>query len=95
MGAGNRRDPTRIKIADIGKTNMCALAAQMRTRLRKHHGINKGILTVFSDEQASDPLPPQPTDRGRARAVNGTISYMPPLFGLMLAGAVLTRLLEE
>jgi tRNA A37 threonylcarbamoyladenosine dehydratase len=95
MGAGNRRDPSRIKVVDISKTNMCALAAQMRQRLRKHHGIRKGVLTVFSDEIPSAPLPPQPTDRGRPRAVNGTISYMPPLFGMMLAGAVLKQLLEE
>lgn len=95
MGAGNRRDPARIKIADIGKTEMCPLAKQMRHRLHRHHNIRKGILTVFSDEPPSAPLPPQPTDHGRARAVNGTISYMPPLFGLMLAGAVIGRLLEE
>jgi tRNA A37 threonylcarbamoyladenosine dehydratase len=95
MGAGNRRDPARIRIADISKTHMCALAAQMRQRLRRHHGISKGVLTVFSDERPSDPLPPQPTDRGRPRAVNGTISYMPPLFGMMLAGAVLKRLIES
>jgi tRNA A37 threonylcarbamoyladenosine dehydratase len=94
MGAGNRLDPSRIKIADISQTIMCPLAKQMRMRLRKHHGIFKGVLTVFSDEHPSAPLPPQATGRGRARAVNGTISYMPPLFGFMLAGAVLKRLLE-
>lgn len=95
MGAGNRRDPTCIKVADISKTDMCPLAKQMRLKLRKHHQIYKGILTVFSDEHPSDPLPPEPTGRGRPRAVNGTISYMPPLFGMMLAGAVLKQLLEE
>ncbi len=93
MGAGNKLDPTRIKLADISKTCMCPLAAVMRKRLRKR-GIAKGVLTVFSDEAGRDPLPPQPVEgRGRARAVNGTISYMPPLFGLMLAGAVVQRLI--
>ncbi|MGA9163268.1 MAG: tRNA threonylcarbamoyladenosine dehydratase [Thiobacillus sp.] len=95
MGAGNKLDPTRIRIADISKTEMCPLASVMRKRLRKR-GIPKGVLTVFSDEAGRAPLPPQPVEgRGRARAVNGTISYMPPLFGLMLAGAVVQRLLVE
>lgn len=95
MGAGNKLDPTRIQIADISKTSMCPLAAVMRKRLRKR-GVPKGVLTVFSDEAGRNPLPPQPVEgRGRARAVNGTISYMPPIFGLMLAGAVVQRLIEE
>jgi tRNA A37 threonylcarbamoyladenosine dehydratase len=93
MGAGNKLDPTRIQVADIAKTRMCPLAAVMRKRLRKR-GIAKGVLTVYSDEPGRAPLPPQPVEgRGRARAVNGTISYLPPLFGLMLAGAVVQRLL--
>jgi len=95
MGAGNRRDPTRIRIADISKTEMCPLARVMRKRLHREK-VYKGVLTVFSDEFPSDPLPPQPVDGpGRPRAVNGTISYMPPLFGYMLAGAVINKLLEE
>lgn len=94
MGAGNRLDPSKIKIADIGKTEMCPLARQMRKRLQRH-GIKTGVLTVFSDEEPSAPLPPQPVDGvGRDRAVNGTISYMPPLFGFMLAGVVIQKLLE-
>jgi tRNA A37 threonylcarbamoyladenosine dehydratase len=95
MGAGNKLDPSRIRIADISQTSMCPLASVMRKRLRKR-GIPKGVLTVFTDEPGRAPLPPQPVEgRGRARAVNGTISYMPPLFGLMLAGAVVQRLLVE
>ena len=95
MGAGNKLDPGRIRIADISQTSMCPLASVMRKRLRKR-GIPKGVLTVFTDEPGRAPLPPQPVEgRGRARAVNGTISYMPPLFGLMLAGAVVQRLLAD
>ena len=67
----------------------------MRKRLRKR-GIGAGVLTVFTDEPGRAPLAPQPVEgRGRARAVNGTISYMPPLFGLMLAGAVVQQLIAE
>ncbi len=94
MGAGNRRDPTRIKVADISKTEICPLAREMRKRLRDEE-VYEGILTVYSDEHPSAPLPPEPTGRGRPRAVNGTISYMPPLFGFTLAGAVIQRLLES
>ncbi len=95
MGAGNKLDPTRIRLADIAKTYQCPLASVMRKRLRKR-GIYKGVLTVFSDEPGRAPLAPQPVGgSGRARAVNGTVSYMPPLFGLMLAGSVVQQLIAE
>jgi tRNA A37 threonylcarbamoyladenosine dehydratase len=95
MGAGNKLDPTRVRLADIADTCQCTLASVMRKRLRKR-GIASGVLTVFSDEPGRAPLPPQPVEgRGRARAVNGTISYMPPIFGLMLAGGVVQRLIAE
>ncbi len=95
MGAGNKLDPARIRLADIAKTYQCPLAAVMRKRLRKR-GIFKGVLTVFSDEPGRAPLAPQPVEgSGRARAVNGTVSYMPPIFGLMLAGAVVQQLIAE
>lgn len=62
MGAGNRRDPARIKLGDLSKTEMCPLARQMRKRLARHYGIRKGVLTVYSDEVPSDPLPPEPVE---------------------------------
>jgi tRNA A37 threonylcarbamoyladenosine dehydratase len=93
MGAGNKLDPSRIHLADIAKTSVCPLARVVRQRL-KRLGIARDILTVYSDEPGRPPLPPEATTHGRARAVNGTISYLPPLFGLMLAGAVLRDLLQ-
>ncbi len=93
MGAGNKLDVTRVKVSDISQTEVDPLAAIVRKRLRKR-GVNKGVLCVWTDESGAAPLPPEETSHGRARAVNGTISYMPPLFGLMLAGAVVKQLLE-
>ena len=49
MGAANKTDPTRFKIADISKTYTDPLAKVIRKKLRKE-GIYKGIPVVFSDE---------------------------------------------
>lgn len=93
MGAGNKLDVTRVRVSDISKTLVDPLAREVRTRL-KRQGIRKGVLCVWSDEPGRPPRSPEPTPQGRPRAVNGTLSYLPPLFGLMLAGAVIKRLLD-
>lgn len=93
MGAGNKLDATRLRVSDIAHTRVDPLAREVRSRLRRR-GIHSGVLCVWSDEPGRPPRPPQASPHGRARAVNGTISYLPPLFGLMLAGAVIKRLLE-
>lgn len=49
MGAANKMDPTRFKIADISKTHTDPIAKVIRVRLRKV-GIQKGLPVVFSDE---------------------------------------------
>ncbi len=92
MGAGNKLDVTRVRVSDIDKTEVDRLARLVRKRL-KRQGVEKGVLCVWSDETGRPPLPPEAVSQGRARAVNGTIAYLPPLFGLMLAGAVIQRLL--
>jgi tRNA A37 threonylcarbamoyladenosine dehydratase len=94
MGAGNKLDPGRVRLADIAKTQVCPLAREVRLRLRRQ-GIVKGILCVYSDEPGRPPRPPEATTHGRARAVNGTIAYLPPLFGLMIAGSVVNALLVD
>ena len=50
MGAANKTDPTRFKIADISKTHTDPLAKIIRKKLRKEDRITKGIPVVFSDE---------------------------------------------
>jgi tRNA A37 threonylcarbamoyladenosine dehydratase len=94
MGAGRRIDPSKIVLADISKTHGCALARNMRQRLKKQ-GIKKGLLTVFSTEIPNAPGPMEAIEGARGRVVNGTASYMPGIFGLMLAGKVISLLAES
>ncbi len=93
MGAGGRLDPTRVRVADLYDTEVCALARQLRKRLRKR-GVGRGVLAVYSTESPLPPRPPEPVSCGRPRAVNGTVSYLPALFGLTLAGVVTQHLLQ-
>ena len=90
MGAGNRYDVTKVKLADISKTKMCGLARVIRNGL-KSHGIVKGVTVVYSEESGRKPF----VQNNGLRPVNGTISYLPPLFGLMLSGIVLKKLIDS
>jgi tRNA A37 threonylcarbamoyladenosine dehydratase len=94
MGAGGKLDPTRIVVGDVMDSEVCPLARNMRKYLRRR-GIERGVTAVWSTEPSCAPLPPEPTGAGRDRAVNGTISYMPALFGLTLAGIAVQSLLGK
>jgi tRNA A37 threonylcarbamoyladenosine dehydratase len=99
MGAGGRLDPTQVKISRMDKTQNCALAREMRKQLRNIHASMK-FPVVHSTELPIKALPHQAvkaTDSapsGRPRAVNGAISYMPNIFGLMMAGHIIQTLLN-
>ncbi len=90
MGAGGRLDPTRVAITDISKSHHCPLAHMLRKRLSKM-GIKTGFKVVFSDEEI------QPNSMILAEEQNkksnvGTISYMPAVFGICCASAVIRDL---
>ena len=97
LGAGNYLDVTRVRVAQLNQTQTCPLARELRRRLRKLSApLNYPV--IYSDEPRRPPLPHRPVagdTQGRPRAVNGTISYMPALFGVMLAGFIIRRLLDE
>ena len=93
MGAGRRIDPSKILLSDISKTHGCGLARNMRQRLKKQR-ITKGVMTVFSTELPKEPGPMEEIEGARGRVVNGTASYMPGIFGLMLAGYVIKQLAD-
>ena len=81
MGAGNKLDPTRFKVSDISKTNTDPLARAIRTRLKKL-GINR-LKVVFSDEAPINP---------NGERTPGSVSFVPSVMGLIMAGEVIKDL---
>lgn len=91
MGAGNKMDPTAFQVADIYKTNVCPLARTMRRELKKR-GV-KQLKVVYSTEQAMTPeAGGEVKDTGRP--VPGSISFVPSVAGLILAGEVIKDLIQ-
>jgi len=88
MGTGNKLDPGAFKVADISETRVCPLARSVRRRLRRE-GIVAGVTVVFSTEEPHTYVP----SGAAGESVPGSISFVPPVAGLLLAGAVVRRLL--
>lgn len=92
MGAGNKLDPTAFEVADISKTSVCPLAKVMRKEL-KARGIT-GVKVVYSKELPRKPLASEePLELGR-RQIPGSISFVPSVAGLILAGEVTKDLVK-
>lgn len=91
MGAGAKRNPNLVQLADLGKSYNCALAKALRKRLRKY-GISKGIPVVFSSELPDEQAVIETQGERCKRSTAGTISYMPALFGIHLAAYVLEHI---
>lgn len=105
MGAGNKLDPTRFRVADISKTTVCPLAKAVRTQLRRR-GINH-TKVVFSDEEpvfalindtVSEEGMEHFTDGQKkyaARRAPGSVSFVPSVMGLIIAGEVIKDIALE
>ncbi len=83
MGTGNKMDPGQFQIADISKTSVCPLARVVRRELRDR-GITH-VKVLFSKEE--------PAKTGRRTP--GSISFVPPVAGLLIAGQVIRDILSE
>lgn len=91
MGAGNKLNPAEFEITDISKTTVCPLAKVMRKELKKR-GINH-LKVVYSEET---PLKPLATDeQSNKRQTAGSISFVPPVVGLLMASEVIKDLLKN
>lgn len=91
MGAGAKSDITQVRFADLWETYHCGLSKAVRKRLQKM-GLKRKLPVVFSTEQ-SDPAAVILTDEEQnKKSTNGTVSYMPAVFGCYLAEYVIKRL---
>jgi tRNA A37 threonylcarbamoyladenosine dehydratase len=107
MGAGNKLDPTRFEVADIFATSVCPLAKVMRKELRAR-GI-PALKVVYSKEPPVEPeedlrnsckthcvCPPGTVRKCTVRhQVPGSVAFVPPVAGLILAGEVVKDLVAH
>ena len=80
MGAGNKLDPTRCEVAELSHTSVCPLCRVMRAQLRKR-GITRHKV-VYSREGPVRVV----ADETGGRHAPGSVSFVPPVMGLILAG---------
>lgn len=96
MGAGNKFDPTAFRVADLYETRVCPLAKVMRREL-KARGIDS-LRVVFSTETPArhhiDPNESLPEGQSskRTKIAPGSMSFVPPVAGMILAGEVIKDL---
>jgi tRNA A37 threonylcarbamoyladenosine dehydratase len=106
MGAGNKLDPTRFEVADIYATSVCPLAKVMRKELRER-GV-AALKVVYSKETPLTPVEtednscsnhcicPQGTTRSCTirHQIPGSVSFVPSVAGLIIAGEVVKDLIQ-
>ncbi|MDI9241129.1 tRNA threonylcarbamoyladenosine dehydratase [Fusibacillus kribbianus] len=103
MGTGNKLDPSAFEIADIYDTKVCPLCRVMRRELKKR-GV-KGLTVLYSREEpvscgkrvelSGRGASAETETKGTAgRPVPGSIAFVPPVAGLMMAAYVIRRLVR-
>ena len=86
MGAANKRHPEALRFADIYETQTCPLCRAVRKQARKR-GIGR-MRVLYSSEQPI-PVAAAPGAARRERTELGTLPFMPPIMGQMIAGDVI------
>lgn len=93
MGTGNKLHAELFEITDIAKTSVCPLCKVMRKEL-KERGI-KHLKVLYSPEKPIDTSGRSTgEDAGKRRALPGSISFVPPVAGLLIAGEVVREIAE-
>lgn len=91
MGTGNKLHPELFEITDISKTSVCPLCKVMRKEL-KERGIYH-LKVLYSKEKPIDTSDKTTgEDMGKRRSLPGSISFVPPVAGLLIAGEVIREI---
>ena len=91
MGTGNKLDATAFEVADISQTSVCPLCKVMRKELKRRN--LHSLRVVYSKEEPQKPLfDEQPSQR---RQTPASISFVPSVAGLILAGEVIKDLIAS
>lgn len=93
MGSGGKMDPLKVTVSDISETQGCNLARMVRKRLRRR-GVFDGVKAVYSPEQVPPHAVLSPRNEG-TNSVVGSVSYLPAVFGCIIAGVVVRDLLHS
>ena len=91
MGTGNKLEPNKFEITDIYKTSVCPLAKVMRKEL-KQRGIKK-LKVVYSKEEPIK-LKEITINEENKKQIPGSISFVPSVAGLIIAGEVIKDLIK-
>lgn len=100
MGAGNKLNPNQFEVVDISRTAICPLARAVRKKLREA-GVDKGVKVVYSTEKPLKPSLGIKTGAEKdcsnppTRSAPGSISFVPSVAGLIIAGEVVKDLLNQ
>jgi tRNA A37 threonylcarbamoyladenosine dehydratase len=87
MGTGNKLDASKFEITDISKTAVCPLAKVIRRELR-----TRGIYHLKVLYSKEEPKMAQNTEN---RRVPSSISFVPPVAGMLIAGEAVRDLIKS
>ena len=85
-GAGNKLDPTKFEITDIYKTSVCPVCKILRKELKQRN--IKKLKVLYSKE-----IPQKPETNGERTL--GSVSFVPSVAGLIIAGEVIKDIIKE
>ena len=93
MGTGNKLHPELFEITDISKTSVCPLCKVMRKEL-KERGIPHLKVLYSKEKPVQTSARSTGEDKGMRRSLPGSISFVPPVAGLLIAGEVIREIAE-